>query len=120
MKISFLIMTEFLKHQQTYTMLQMIKAAKAKNHDVHGVFFFGTSAISLRKDVKLGKATRNIPEAIGTLCKENIPVYVCQTWADNYGVLPEHVVEGVKVLGLGELSDMTYESNKLVVFGART
>ncbi len=119
MKISFLIMTEFLKHQQIYTMLKMIEAAKAKNHSIHGVFFFGTSVVSLKKNVKLGKDTRNIPEAIGSLCEENIPVYACGTWADNYGVFSEDVCEGIQVLGLGELSNMTYESDKLIVFGAR-
>jgi sulfur relay (sulfurtransferase) complex TusBCD TusD component (DsrE family) len=122
MKISFLVMTEFLKHQQIYTMLKMIEAAKAKSHEIKGVFFFGTSVVSLKKNVKLGKDTRNVPEAIGSLCKENIPVYACQTWADNYGVFSEDsedVCEGIQVLGLGELSNMTYESDKLVVFGAR-
>ena len=119
MKISFLIMTEFLKHQQIYTMLKMIEAAKAKSHDIQGVFFFGTSVISLRKNVKLGKDTRNIPEAIESLCKDNIPVYACQTWADNFGIFPEDVGEGIEVLGLGELSNITYESDKLIVFGAR-
>ena len=119
MKISFLIMTEFLKHQQIYTMLKMIEAAKAKSHNIQGVFFFGTSVISLRKNVKLGKDTRNIPEAIESLCKENIPVYACQTWADNYGIFSEDVAEGIEVLGLGELSNITYESDKLIVFGAR-
>lgn len=112
-------MTEFLKHQQIYTMLNMIKAAKAKNHDIQGVFFFGTAVISLKKNVKLGKDTRNIPEAIGSLCKENVPVYACQTWADNYGVFSEDVAEGIQVLGLGKLSNMTYESDKLIVFGGR-
>ena len=119
MKISFLVMTEFLKHQQIYTMLKMIEAAKAKSHIIQGVFFFGTSVISLRKNVKLSKDTRNIPDAIEALCKENIPVLACQTWADNCGVFSEDVGEGIQVLGLGELSNITFESDKIVVFGAR-
>lgn len=120
MKITFVVMTEFLKHQQIYTMLKMVEAARARKQEVRGIFFFGTSVINLRKDVQLGKDTRNIPKALESLAKENIPMYACQTWADNFGTFPENAIEGAEIVGLGELSNMTYESDKLIVFGART
>ncbi len=120
MKISFLIMTEYLKHQQIYTMLKMIEAARAKNHQIHGVFFFGTGVINLMKKVEVGKNTRNIPETIIELAKNAIPVYACQTWADYFGVFNDLTDENIKIMGLGELSTMAYESDKLIAFGART
>ena len=113
-------MTEYLKHQQIYTMLKMIESTQKMNHDITGIFFFGTSVISLNKNVKLGKFTRNIPEAIERLSEEGIPIYACQTWADNYGVNNENIVNGPEVLGLGELSNIVCESDKLVAFGAHT
>lgn len=119
MKIAFMVMSEFLKHQQVYTMLKMLDAAKAKGHEIKGIFFFGSGVISLKKKTVLGKNTRNIPEALGKIAQEGIPIYACQTWADNYGIFPENVVDGVQILGLGELSTMTYESDKLIAFGAR-
>lgn len=118
MKVSFLIMTEFLKHQQIYTTIKIIEKMIAKNHEIHGIFFFGTSVISLTKNAKLGKNTRDIPNELKTLIEKKISIYACQTWADNYGLLPEHAIEGVQILGLGELSTMAAESDKLIVFGA--
>lgn len=120
MKISFLIMTEYLKNQQVYSMLKMIEAAKAKNHEVKGVFVFGSGAINLPKKVELGKSVRNIPAALSEVTKQGIPVYACQTWADFYGMFPEIIVEGVEIVGLGELSNIAYESDKLIAFGARS
>lgn len=119
MKIAFMVMSEFLKHQQVYTMLKMINAAKAKGHEIKGIFFFGSGVISLKKNVVLGKNTRNISEALEKVAQGGIPIYACQTWADNYGVFPDKIPEGVEILGLGELSTMTYESDKLIAFGAR-
>lgn len=113
-------MTEYLKHQQIYTMLKMVEAAKAKNHEIKGIFFFGTSVINLMKKVEVGKNTRNIPQTLVELAKSNVPIYACQTWADYYGVFPENAGEGLNIMGLGELSTMAYESDKLIVFGART
>ncbi len=120
MKISFLIMTEYLKHQQIYTMLKMIEAARAKNHEIHGIFFFGTAVINLVKKVEVGRNTRNIPAVIIELSKEKIPIYACQTWADYFGIFDNLTDENIKIMGLGELSTMAYESDKLIAFGART
>ena len=119
MKIAFVVMSEFLKHQQIYTMLKMIDAAKAKGHEITGVFFFGSGVISLKKKIVLGKNTRNIPEALEKVAQQGVPMYACQTWADNYGIFPEDIIDGVEIGGLGELSNMTYESDKLISFGAR-
>lgn len=113
-------MTEFLKHQQIYTMLKLIDQLISKHHEIHGIFFFGTSVISLTKNAKLGKNTRDIPSELNSLIEKKIPIYACQTWADNYGLLFEHAIQGVQILGLGELSTMTAESDKLIVFGTHT
>lgn len=120
MKITFLIMTEYLKYQSVYTMLNMIKAAKEKNHTIRGIFLFGTGVLNITKNIKLGNATKNIPKIFEDLIQSGIPIYACQTWADNYGIFPEESVPGSQIVGLGELSDLVAESDKIVVFGSRS
>jgi sulfur relay (sulfurtransferase) complex TusBCD TusD component (DsrE family) len=120
MKLSFVLMTEFMKYQQVYTLLKMIEAAKAKNHEIRGVFLYSTSVINLKKNIEPGKKFRNIPKVLESLVKDGVPIFACQAWADNYGLFAEDIIDGVEILGLGELSNMTSESDKLIVFGSRT
>ncbi len=120
MKITFLLITEYLKHQQVYTMLKMIDAAMQKGHEIAGVFLFGSGVMSLPKKRELGKGTRDIPSALSQLASDGIPLYACQTWADYYGIFPENAIEGLEIVGLGDFSNLVYESDKLIAFGART
>ena len=120
MKIAFMITTEYLKHQQVYTLLKLVEAAKAKNHEVVGIFFFGTGVLNLKKEIVIGKIARNIPQILEDL--KDVPKYACQTWADNYGigVGNDVVIEGAEITGLGELSELAAQADKMVLFGART
>ena len=120
MILSFVLMTEFMKHQQVYTLLKMVEAARAKNHTIRGIFLYSTAVINLKKKTEPGKKYRNIPAAFESLAKEGVPIFACQAWSDNYGLFKEDIVDGVEILGLGELSNMVSESDKLIVFGSRT
>ena len=84
-----------------------------------GIFFFGTGVLNIGKKIHLGTSTRNIPESLEALAKQGVPMWACQTWADNYGIFQENVIEGAEIDGLGELSNMTAEADKIVVFGAQ-
>ena len=116
MKIGFAVMTEFLKHQEIYSLINLVKAAQAKGHHVTGVFFFGSGVMNIQKKGHLGKTTVNIPQLLTEL--PGVSLYACQTWADNYGIFADDVIQNVEITGLGELSNMTAESDKMVFFGA--
>lgn len=120
MKFTFVVLTEFLKYQHIYSLLNMVKAAQGKNHEIRGVFFFGTGVLNIKKNVKLGKGVINIPAALEDLAKAKVPLYACQTWADDYGIFAEDAVPGIQIAGLGELADMVHECDKLIVFGSHT
>ncbi len=119
MKISFLLMAEYLKYQQIYTMLKLIEAAREKGHEINGIFIFGSGVINLQKKVEAGRNTRNIPEELGKVAEKGIPIYACQTWADYYGIFPENTTKGIEIVGLGELSNIAYEADKLITLSAQ-
>ncbi len=116
MKLGFTVMTEFLKYEQIYTLLKLVEAAKAKGHTIVGIFFFGTGVLNIQKNMILGRTTRNIPLALEALT--DVPMWACQTWADNYAVFPDNIIDGAEIAGLGELSNMTKEADKIITFGA--
>ncbi|MHA1584877.1 MAG: DsrE/DsrF/TusD sulfur relay family protein [Promethearchaeota archaeon] len=114
MKYAFIVMTEYIKYQHIYSLLKLVEAARAKDHSILGIFFFGTGVLNIKKDIRLGKSTRNIPLSLEKL---NVPMFACSTWADNYGIRPENAILGVKIAGLGELSEITSKADKLITFG---
>lgn len=120
MRITFVILTEFLKSQHIYTLINLVKAARSKKHEIRGIFFFGTGVLNVKKKIQLGKSTRNVPALLEEFAKEKIPMFVCQTWADNYGIFAEDTIPGVSIVGLGELGTLTNESDKIIVFGSHT
>ena len=119
MKIAFSILTEFVKYQSVYSLIKLINELKKKGHEVAGIFFFGSGVLNLLKKTHLGNSTQNIPEQLAALSKDGIGLHACQTWADIYGLFPDTIIDGGSIGGLGELSDMTDVSDKLIVFGAR-
>jgi len=120
MKMAFIVMTEQFKHQGVYTMLKMIDQALAKGHQITGIFFFGSGVHNVRKKAHLGTIIRNIPAELEKLTQQKIPIYACQTWADNFGIEPSDLISGAQITGLGELSTLAHEAEKIVVFGAKT
>lgn len=115
MKLAFVVMTEFLKYQPVYTMMKLVEAAKSKSHEILGIFFFGSGVLNIQKGAHLGKDTRNIPSELANL---GVPIIACQTWADNYSIFEENAIDGADITGLGELSNITAEADKVIVFGA--
>lgn len=113
-------MTEFMKHQQVYSLLKMVEAARAKNHTIQGIFLYSTAVINIKRNIELGKKIRNIPAEFEALAKEGVPIFACQAWSDYFGLFKEDIVDGVEILGIGVLSNMVSESDKLIVFGSRT
>jgi len=119
MKIAFVVMTEHYKHQAVYTLLKMAESALKKGHIIVGIFFFGTGIVNLRKKNHLGTNMRNIPSEFERLAENKVPIYACQTWADIFGLDPEDLISNAKITGLGELTTMVHEAEKVVVFGSR-
>jgi sulfur relay (sulfurtransferase) complex TusBCD TusD component (DsrE family) len=115
MKLAFVVLTEFLKFQPIYSLMNLISAAKAKGHDILGIFFFGSGVLNIHAGSHLGKSTRDIPTELASL---GVPLIACQTWADNYGIFKENAIEGADITGLGELSNITDEADKVILFGA--
>ncbi|MHA1820620.1 MAG: DsrE/DsrF/TusD sulfur relay family protein [Promethearchaeota archaeon] len=119
MKIGFVLMTEYMKFQHINTMLKMIESAKKKGHTISGIFLFGTGVLNLQNKSILGKGVKDLPKELEKLGAEKIPIFACQTWADIYGINENNKIEHASISGLGELSNITKEVDKLIVFGSQ-
>lgn len=116
MRFAFIIMTEFQKYQQGFTLYQLITHAIKKGHEIVGIFCYGSGIMNLKKNLHLDRNDINFPQLLNGLSPIP-PIYACQTWADNYGLTNDDIIEHASITGLGELSEMTKMTDKLIVFG---
>jgi sulfur relay (sulfurtransferase) complex TusBCD TusD component (DsrE family) len=97
----------------------MCKALRKKGHTIKGLFFFGTGVYNIKGDISSGSSIRNIPKKLENFATENnIPVVGCSTWVSLTGLNESNFITGATEEGLGDFSNWTVESEKLIVFGA--
>ena len=117
-KYIFFISTEPYKFEAIDSMLKLGEAMIKKGHSIKGIFFFGTGVYAIKKDISCGNSIRNVPEKLEKFAQENnIPIAGCSTWVSITGLNKEHFIDRATEEGLGDFSNWSIESDKLIVFG---
>ena len=115
---TFVVSTEPYKFEATDSLLNLCKAVLEKGNSIKGIFFYGSGVYNIKKDIETGITVRNLPAQLEKFIKEhNIPVAGCTTWIGLCGLKEQCYIDGAKEEGLGELSNWTAESEKLIMFG---
>jgi len=115
---SFFISTEPYKFQATDSLIELSKALIAKGHQIQGFFFFGSGVYNLKKDISCGSSIRDVPKKIQDFAvQHNILVSGCSTWVSLTGLKEQDFIECATEEGLGDFSDWSVKSDKIIVFG---
>ena len=115
---SFFISTEPYKFQATDSLIELSKALIAKGHQIKGFFFYGSGVYNLKKDISSGTSIRDVPKKIQDFTLEyHIPVSGCSTWVSLTGLKDHEFIDGATEEGLGDFSNWSVESDKMIVFG---
>lgn len=113
-----MVATEPYKFEAADTLINLGKAIIEKGNKLRGIFFFGSGVYNIKADIETGITVRNLPGKLQEFINENkIEVAGCTTWIGLCGLKDACFIEGAKEEGLGELSNWTSESDKLIVFG---
>jgi sulfur relay (sulfurtransferase) complex TusBCD TusD component (DsrE family) len=116
---TFFISTEPYKFEATDSLIEILKALIKKGHTVKGIFFYGSGVYNLKKEISCGSSIRNIPKKIEDFCTENsVPIAGCSTWVSLTGLKEAEFIKGAVEEGLGDFSNWSVESDKVIVFGA--
>ncbi|MHA1112491.1 MAG: DsrE/DsrF/TusD sulfur relay family protein [Promethearchaeota archaeon] len=114
-----MICSEPYKYEAMDSLLNLAKAIIEKGNTITGIFLYGSGVYNIKKDIETGRNLRNLPQKLSDFVKEhNIPVAGCTTWVGLVGVKPDTFIDGGEEQGLGDLSNWTGDSDKLIVFGA--
>jgi tRNA 2-thiouridine synthesizing protein D len=105
-------------HEAADSAYQFCKAAVAKGHRIHRVFFYHDGVNNATRLTEPPQDDRNVVSRWSKLAQEHgIDLVVCVAAALRRGIQDDILAPGFRISGLGQLIESGIESDRLVVFG---
>jgi tRNA 2-thiouridine synthesizing protein D len=129
MKLGILVNEGPYTHQASDTAYQFAKAALAKGHEIHRVFFYHDGVNNGTRLTVPPQDDRNIVKRWGELAQQHkLDLVVCIAAAQRRGLMDaseakrngkdaDNIAAGFRISGLGQLIETGIEADRLVVFG---
>jgi sulfur relay (sulfurtransferase) complex TusBCD TusD component (DsrE family) len=115
---AFIVCAEPYKYEAIDTVINLGEAILKKGHQITGIFFYGSGVYNIKERKIKDPSIRNLSERLENFCKiNNTEFAACSTWISFTGIKSEEFIEGAKQEGLGGLSLMIAESDKVIFFG---
>jgi len=117
MKIGVLIQEGPYNHEASDTAYNFVEAAMAKGHTITGVFLYDDAVSNVAKFMEPPMDDRHIAKRWSQLGAKGVDIIVCVAAAKRRGINPDLIVENTRISGLGQLSEMCVNSDRMVIFG---
>ena len=118
MKFGILVNEGPYKHQASDSAYQFCKAALAKGHQIHRVFFYNDGVDNATRLTEPPQDDRNVVNRWSKLAQEHsLDLVVCVAAALRRGIKDEILAPGFRISGLGQLIESGIQSDRMVVFG---
>jgi len=118
MKFGILVNEGPYTHQASDSAYQFCKAALAKGHQIHRVFFYHDGVDNATRLTEPPQDDRNVVNRWSKLAQENsLDLVVCVAAALRRGIKDEILAPGFRISGLGQLIESGIQSDRMVVFG---
>ena len=118
MKIGILVNEGPYQHQASDSAYLFCKAALAKGHEIHRVFFYHDGVNNASKLTEPPQDDRNIVSRWSKLAEEHdIDLVVCVAAALRRGIKEENLATNFRISGLGQLVESGIQADRLVTFG---
>ncbi|MFX0003444.1 MAG: DsrE/DsrF/TusD sulfur relay family protein [Candidatus Hodarchaeota archaeon] len=115
---TFVVCAEPYKYEAIDTVINLGEAILNKGHQIVGIFFYGSGVYNIKERKIKDTSIRNLSERLENFCKINRTEFAaCSTWTSFSGIKSEEFIEGAHQEGLGGLSLMIAESDKVIFFG---
>jgi tRNA 2-thiouridine synthesizing protein D len=115
MKFGIMILDGPDQHQAADTAYHFIQAARARGHEIIGVFLFADGVDNVNRHIN-PPGERNIAARFDELGKAGVEVVACTACAKFRGLRPDIKVDNVKLSGLGALAGFLQQAERFVTF----
>ena len=118
MKFGILVNEGPYHHQASDSAYLFCKAAIAKGHEIHRVFFYQDGVNNASRHTEPPQDDRNIVRRWTRFAEEHgTDLVVCVAAALRRGIKDDNLAPGFRISGLGQLVDSGIKADRLVVFG---
>lgn len=118
MKFGILVNEGPYTHQASDSAYQFCKAALAKGHEIHRVFFYHDGVDNATRLTEPPNDDRNVVNRWSKLAQEHtLDLVVCVAAALRRGIKDEILAPGFRISGLGQLIESGIQADRMVVFG---
>lgn len=116
MKIGVMVLEGPYQHQAADSAYQFVKAARARGHEITGIFLY-TDAVNLANRFIKPPGERNLAQMFDELGRQGIDIVACTACAKFRGMKRDLTVENIRLSGLGAMAEMIQQSERFVTFG---
>ena len=117
-KFTFIVCTEPYKYEAMNTVINLGEAIIKKGHNILGIFLYGSGVYNIKGDILIDDSMNNLPDKLAKFCsKHNAKLAACSTWISFSGIKSTDFIEGACQEGLGGLSDLISNSDRVIFFG---
>ncbi len=117
MKIGVMIQEGPYNHEASDTAYNFIDAALAKGHTIQGVFMYDDAVTNVASKMEPPQDDRHIAKRWSELGAKGVDIIVCVAAAKRRGINPDLIVPNTRISGLGQLSEICTEADRVVTFG---
>ena len=118
MKFGILVNEGPYQHQASDSAYLFCKAALARGHEIHRVFFYHDGVNNATKLTDPPQDDRNIVSRWSKLAEENdIDLVVCVAAALRRGIREDNLAPNFRISGLGQLVETGIQADRTVTFG---
>ena len=117
MKIGVMIQEGPYNHQAGDSAYKFIEAAMAKGHTIQGVFLYDDAVSNVAKHMEPPQDDRHIAKRWSELGAKGVDIIICVAAAKRRGINPDLIVPNTRISGLGQLSEICTEADRVVTFG---
>lgn len=112
------VCAEPYKYEAIDTALNLGEAILTKGHEIKGIFLYGSGVYNIKNRDITSDSIRNISKRLSQFSiTHNTKLAACSTWISLTGIQSAEFSEGVCQEGLGGLSDLISQSDKVIFFG---
>lgn len=117
MKLAVLILEGPYNHEASDSAYNFIVAAVEKGHTIQGIFFYHDGVYNSTRLMEPPQDDRHIANRWSELGAKGIDIVVCIAAAKRRGIVDDVLAPNIRISGLGQLTMMAIEADRIVVFG---
>jgi len=118
MTFGILILEGPYNHEASDSAYNFTKAAIEAGHGIQGIFFYHDGVYNVAKLMEPPQDDRNIATRWAELAEEHdLDLIVCIAAGKRRGITPDLIIPHVRIDGLGQLSEICIEADRMVTFG---